>query len=354
MPILSRPSQTDLHRARNLVMRHGWNTMAYQILNPGIALWFPYQREAVIGCVETRTHVIVAGSPVAPEEELDDVVLEFYRYVSSHTKKVCFFGAQERIALILSKRAPVSSILLGAQPVWSPGRFVATMQTKQSLRAQVHRAANKGVTIQVINSGIRRNDNALLAADLHRILSEWITSRRLPPMHFLVEPDTLGNLEDRIVAVARIEDTAVGFCIASPIPLRLGWLIEQIVRGNQAPNGTAELLLETMVSHLQSIGAKLVTLGLSPLSRHYAASFSHPFWLKTALHFTRLYGKYFYNFEGLDAFKAKFLPSEWEPVYAITNEKNPSPSTIYAIATAFSGISPARFVMKGVMRMMES
>ncbi|MBI2428844.1 MAG: DUF2156 domain-containing protein [Ignavibacteriales bacterium] len=412
----SHPSKVDLRRARDLVMRHGWNTMAYQILNPGIALWFPQYRDAVIGCVETRTHVIVAGSPVAPEEELDDVVLEFYKHVTSHNKKVCFFGAQDRIALILAKHAPVSSILLGAQPVWSPERFLAAMRTKQSLRAQVMRAKNKGVVAQAVDSDMRRNDDGSIVSELKRILAEWLSSRPLPPMHFLVEPNTLEDLEDRIVVVARIENEAVGFCIASPIPLRNGWLIEQIVRGYQAPNGTAELLLERMVSHLQSIGAELVTLGLLPLSQHYIpdrkkemvvdgtaqkmtvvsspdvfhqgeksevhhrflaslgmtvkkemvsdsaahndntstkiAAAGHPFWVTTLLQFTRLYGKYFYNFDGLDAFKSKFLPDEWEPVYAITNEKHPTPSTLYAVATAFSGMSPVKFVMKGLMKLL--
>ena len=31
----------DLATARALVMRHGWLATSYQILNPGIKLWFP-------------------------------------------------------------------------------------------------------------------------------------------------------------------------------------------------------------------------------------------------------------------------------------------------------------------------
>lgn len=335
----------DLEKARALVMRYGWNTMAYQILNPGIALWFSEKNDGVIGCVQTRTHVIVAGSPVAAKERIDDILLEFYRTVSAQNKKICFFGAQERIASILASRAPVSSVLLGAQPVWKPEELLGSLRTKQSLRAQVRRAANKSVIAEVWNER-----STIPLSELYRCLDEWIASRRLPPMHFLVEPNTLQGLEDRIVVIARIDQRVVGFCIASPIPLRSGWLIEQIVRGNNAPNGTAELLLERMTAHIHSLGSELITLGLSPLSQHYRSPFSHPLWLTALLKFTRVYGRFLYNFDGLDAFKSKFLPSEWEPVYAITNEPAPTISTLYAIAAAFSGMSPIRFIGKGLWK----
>jgi lysylphosphatidylglycerol synthetase-like protein (DUF2156 family) len=51
----------------------------------------------------------------------------------------------------------------------------------------------------------------------------------------------------------------------------------------------------------------------------------------------RAHGRRFYNFEGLDAFMAKFLPERWEPVYAITNEPSFYPAVLYAIAGAFTG-----------------
>jgi phosphatidylglycerol lysyltransferase len=344
------PSEKEISRARELVLRYGWNTMSYQILNPGISLWFSANHDAVIGYIGTRTHIIVAGSPVADETIIDDVVVEFFLYVVSTGKRICFFGAQERIAAILRSRSPISSILLGAQPVWKPEEFLTVLHSKQSLRAQLHRAVNKGVTASVLDTEDIRRNGAVIDAELRRVLKEWIATRRLPPMHFLVEPDTLGNLDDRVVVVARHGGRIAGYCIASPIPLRRGWLIEQIIRGNEAQNGTAELLLERMVVHLRESGAEMVTLGLSPLSQHYASPFRHPFWLNAFLTGVRIFGRSFYHFDGLDAFKSKFNPTEWEPVYAVTNEGNPTISTLYAIAAAFAGMPPMRFVFKGVFR----
>lgn len=43
---------------RDLVLRYGWNTLAYQILNPGIAHWFQPGGEGVVGYVDG--HVVAA------------------------------------------------------------------------------------------------------------------------------------------------------------------------------------------------------------------------------------------------------------------------------------------------------
>jgi phosphatidylglycerol lysyltransferase len=98
-------------------------------------------------------------------------------------------------------------------------------------------------------------------------------------------------------------------------------------------------------------GSSYVTLGLSPLSqRANVAEPSEPRWLKFVLRWVRLHGARFYNFGGLDSFKAKFNPERWEPIYAIS-EGNPfPPRALYAIAGAFSGGNPVKLVAVALLR----
>ena len=58
----------------------------------------------------------------------------------------------------------------------------------------------------------------------------------------------------------------------------------------------------------------------------------------------------FYNFEGLDTFKAKFQPEHWEPVYAIVNRPRFSPAALYAITAAFSDGSPVETIARALWR----
>jgi phosphatidylglycerol lysyltransferase len=97
-------------------------------------------------------------------------------------------------------------------------------------------------------------------------------------------------------------------------------------------------------------GYDYVTLGLAPLSRRAPATPITPLpWLHFLLSWARAHGKRFYNFDGLDAFKAKFRPDAWEPLYAISNEPRFSLRTLYAIAGAFSDGPPLRALARAIV-----
>jgi phosphatidylglycerol lysyltransferase len=328
------------------VMQYGWNATAYQILNPGISHWFSARGDAVIGYVRSGSVLVVAGAPVCSLESLAQVAGEFESFARSAGERVCFFGAGERLEAIYRREGDHSIVGLGAQPSWDPGAWPSIVERKASLRAQLNRARNKGVSVSVWPSS-----RASAAPELRERLAEWLETRRLPTLHFLVEPETLDRLTDRRVFVAERDGRVVGFLVASPVPARAGWLIEQIIRGRGAPNGTAELLIHRAMRSLASEGARYVTLGLAPLSRHSSYDrLPNPLWLRAALRWVRAHGRRFYNFEGLDAFKSKFEPQRWEEITAISYGRRFPPASLYAIVEAFGGRSPSTFVARALTK----
>lgn len=344
-----------LERARRLILNHGWNATAYQILNPGIERWFfPHLEagpegtvgEGVVGFVRSFGYRVVAGSPVCAPEMLPRVVARFEEETHDLGLHSCYFAAGERLAAALAARGPWDRILLGAQPVWHPARWPTVLARKASLRAQLNRARNKGVTVERWSMVTDAE-----AEPLRACLQDWLSTRGLPPLHFLVEPETLGRLYDRRLFVARQDGGVVGFLVASPVPRRNGWLIEQNIRGAHAPNGTTELLFDGAVRDIAADGAEYVTLGLCPLSRR--ADVSAPrqeWWLRWLLQWVRAHGRRFYDFDGLDAYKAKFLPERWEPIYAITSERRFGPGTLYAVAGAFGRTAPPWLILRALGR----
>jgi phosphatidylglycerol lysyltransferase len=63
-------SDDEYQRARKLILEHGWNATAYQILNPGISLWFSSAGDGVIGFVRHRKALVVGGAPVCAVDRL--------------------------------------------------------------------------------------------------------------------------------------------------------------------------------------------------------------------------------------------------------------------------------------------
>lgn len=260
--------------------------------------------------------------------------------------RVCYFGAEGRVRELLGGAPTHSLVTLGAQPIWRPEGWCSAFDTDASLRAQRNRARNKGVAVSEW-SVERATDHPALWQCLH----EWLDTRGLPPLHFLVEPSTLGFLAGRRVFVAERAGTPVGFVVLSPVPERRGWLTEQFVRGRGAPNGTVELTLDTAIRAVAADGAEYVTMGIVPLSNHDAgASQVNPAWLRLLLAWVRAHGRRFYDFDGLDGFKSKFHPEEWEPIYAISHEPRFTFRTLYAIAAAFSEGPPAWAVIRGLAK----
>jgi phosphatidylglycerol lysyltransferase len=346
------PRGVALTRARELVLRHGWNATAYQILNPGIALWFSSAGDGVVGYARASGVRVVAGAPVCDVDRLAGVAAEFEREAARAGDRTCYFGAGARLETLYGTDPANAFVVLGAQPVWDPSGWPEIVARHASLRAQLNRARNKGVVVTEWPAA-----RASAHPALRRCLAEWLVTRGLPPLHFLVEPETLDNLDDRRLFVAERAGAVVGFLVASPVPARQGWLAEQIVRCNRAPNGTNELMVDAAMRALAGAGSGYVTLGLSPLSTRApqpsdaaVARLQHPLWLTLLLRWVRAHGRRFYNFEGLDAFKGKLRPHAWEPIFAISRDTRFSPRTLYAIAWAFSGGSPVALVARALGR----
>jgi phosphatidylglycerol lysyltransferase len=339
-------SPAVIEHTRRLVMCYGWNAMAYQILNPGIRRWFSADGAAVVGYVEAAGYRVVAGAPVCPPARLADVAAAFAADARAAGQRICYFGAQDRLIELLAGNGRASTVQLGAQPFWNPAGWPSIVAAKSSLRAQLARARNKGVVVREWPVA-----HAASHPQLQRCLSEWIATRGLPPMHFLVEWNLLARLLDRRVFVAERAGQVAGFLIATPIPLRNGWLIEQIIRGAAAPNGTNELLLDAAMRATAEGGAGYVTLGLSPLSRAApAGSGPAPLAVRALLALVRVFGRRFYNFAGLEHFKSKFQPDGWEPIYAVADAARFPLRALYAIAGAFGGEAPPVFIARALLR----
>ncbi len=346
-PRTHRPAEKEeVRRARELVLTHGWNSTSFQIINPGIRRWFSASGDAVVGYVTDGGVRVVVGAPVCPGDRLPDVVAEFEADSRSAGENICYFAAESRLESLIRESDKHTRFSIGAQPCWDPFNWASKVAKDKSLRSQINRSRNKNVIV---------TEWPASAADRHpelkACLDEWLATKGLPPLHFMVEPDTLGRLAARRVFVAERHGQIIGFVVLSPITGRNGWLFEQFPHRPSAPNGTVELMIDAAMRALAADGVGYATLGLSPLSdRGGAETVDEPVWLRWLLHAVRQYGRRFYNFKGLDAFKAKLRPDGWEPVFAVSRESRVSFRTLYAIAAAFSGGRPFRFVASALVR----
>lgn len=332
-----------LTRARELVLRFGWNSTAYQLLNPGFRHWFSSSGDGLVGYAAAGGSRVAAGAPVCAAGQVAAVAREFEADSRARGARVCWLGAGGRFAGALDDRAHPRACV-GAEPWWDPQTWDSIVAERASVRAQLRRGANKGVAVSEWP-----DDRARADARLRACLTEWLGRQHLPPLHFLVEPRLLDRLLDRRLFVAERDGRPIAYLVLTPVPAREGWLVEQIVRTPGAPNGTTELLVDAGMRAAAAGGSRWVTLGVAPLSSR-AADLGGPLWLRAALGWARAHGRRFYNFGGLETFKAKFRPAGWDPVWLVGTDGALRPRDLWAVASAYAGGSPAGALVQAMVK----
>ena len=323
---------TDTHeQVRDIVSRYGWNTTCYQVLNDGINHWLSADGQAMVGYVECGRHVLVAGAPICAEDRLPEVLAEWHRFTGR--RGVCYVGSESRLTEMAAGSPEYSVVSLGSQPLWSAKSWLAAFRGHRSLREQRRRARAKGVIVMEMSE-----EEILECDELRACLAAWLARKPIPNMRFLVEPDVFRFWGDRRLFVARYRGAVVGFVVLCPIPRRQGWLTEDFIRHPLAPNGTIELALSEAIG---SVGENdLVSMGICPLSLKATPAGCDPYWLRAMSAAGRVLGRAYYNFGGLEEFKAKFRPDCWEPVTVVCHRPTFTPSDLIAVVRAFTGYHP--------------
>lgn len=293
------PPDPERARVLALLKAHGWNATSFQVLEPGFRYWF-HGDDACIAYVDTGRALVVAGAPIAPFARFGEVAEAFLEFAGGRGRRACFFATESRFHEATGWHAT----RVGDQPVWAPEDWLEALGRSRSLREQLRRARAKGVAV-------RRLDAAELAethptrAQVDALIARWHATRPMAPMGFLVQVHPYAFVEERHVFVAEIGGRMVGFLGVIPIYARGGWFFEDFLNDPAAPNGTIELLIDTGMRAATAGGVPYVTLGLVPLMGDVGA------WLRVV----RRLGASLYDFDGLRAFKAKFKPRAWDPVY---------------------------------------
>jgi lysylphosphatidylglycerol synthetase-like protein (DUF2156 family) len=319
-------------QALAIVRRHGWNAHSFQVAGDGFGRYF--DGDALVGYADTGSAWVGAGAPIAEHARLFAVAEAFRRAAAEAGRRACFFGAGARF---VGAAKTWHAHALGAQPIWTVPGWRARARSVRSIRAQLHRATAKGVTVRRVET----SELGGLRGRTVEVLRAWLDDRRMPPMGFLVEPRPFEHLGERQLFVAERAGTIVAALGAAPIYARGGWLVETIARLPEAPNGTNELLIDAAVESAAREGASFVTLGMVPLAGGHVAP-----WLRAVAVLARP----FYDFRGLEAFRTRLRPDAWETLYLVVPKGTSFVAALVESLRAFAGGSLVRFGLRSIAR----
>lgn len=325
---------TERERVLALLRRHGWNSTSFQVLEPGFRYWFD-RDDACVGYVDTGRAWVVAGPPIALADRLAEVAARFADAARAADRRTAWFGTERRF----SSATTWPALRIGDQPVWSPAAWAGVVERSKNLREQLRRARAKGVTVRAIALAELAADHPT-RAQVETLIVRWLASRPIAPMGFLVQIDPFTFPAERRYFVAEREGKVLAFLGIIPIYARDGWFFEDFLRDPDAPNGTVELLVDAGMRAAAAAGIPIVTLGLVPLAGDVGS------WLRAA----RRLGRSLYDFDGLRAFKAKFKPSAWDPIFLSYPPNGNAFAALYDTLKAFARGGLLRFGLETFLR----
>jgi lysylphosphatidylglycerol synthetase-like protein (DUF2156 family) len=290
----------EVERMFALVQKYGRDTVSFQGLESGYRYFFDGD-DAVVAYVDTGGAWVAAGGPISPPARMLEVAKRFTYAAEDCGRRACFFASEDGLA------EQLSSLQIGEQPVWHASGWDEILAGASSLRYQLRRAKNKGVTVRRIHAKDLEPGTSLRRC-LDELELHWQATHRMAPMRFLVQLEPLAFGRERVLFVAERDDKMVGMASAVPVYARKRLFLEDFIRSPSAPNGTVELLVDAVMRCTPQLGMPDLTLGLAPLAGGVAR------WLRLA----KWLGGPLYDFDGLRAFKAKLRPHAWEPVYLCT------------------------------------
>ena len=334
------PAQQDAERGRVLALlkRHGWNATSFQVLEPHFAYWCDADDadDAVVAYFDTGGAWVAAGPPVCPLERLSEVTARFVAAARASGRRASFFATEERF----NTATGYPSLLIGEQPVWNPQRWPDALKASKSLREQLRRARARSVVVRRVGPAEPEGPEAHVRHSIETLIRKWLGSRQLAPMGFLVHVEPFAFSAERRYFVAELEGVPVAFLAAVPVYARGGWLFEDLVRDRNAPNGTAELLIDAAMRTVADEGSEWVTLGLVPLSGR----------IRGFLRLARRGAAPLYDFEGLRAFRTRLRPASWEPLYLSFPPGGRGPVALFDALAAFARGGFIRFGLETLSR----
>ena len=335
---------TNVEIIKRLLKTKRASASGYQILEKGYEYWTYIksgQPEGIIAYIKTGNRIVVPGLPIVGEKDLVDCLVDFQAQMAPD--KIVYVGVEEEWLTILKRSGcRVDTICIGEQPEWHRQSGFETSQ-HTTFRSQVRRANRKGVVIKQIDT--RADHPQHLHDALEKLVSEWRGRRHLATFAFMVRPEVGLNRSHAHLFVAYREKALVGLLSCIPIPGDRGWYFEDLIRSKIAPNGTVEALVFEAFETLQTETAPFVTLGMVPLSRVDDIDRQRPL-LQGILKMVRRLGTRFYNFDGLKAFKARFRPETWQPMYMLTVNRAVSLGDLLGVSRALAGGSLTLFFIQ--------
>ena len=199
------------------------------------------------------------------------------------------------------------------------------------VRAAINHATKSGIIVKEYNP--KTSYDASLELQINRISIEWLKSKDMPEMQFMLGEVGLKEPRERRYFYAMDQkNIMLGFVVFLPYLMGKAYLADVTRRTNNAPQGVLEKNIYEAFMTMKNEGIIYGNLGLSPL--YNDSSESANTMSEKISHYIYENLNAVYDFKALHHAKEKFAPTHWENRYIVYYPKPMTLKYAYAIVKA--------------------
>jgi lysyl-tRNA synthetase class 2 len=317
------PGRELRRAARDLVRRHGTDTLAYFKLRHDKHYLFSDDRRAFLGYrIESGT-LLVSGDPVGPAQALPALLSELGRFAECRGLRIGALGVSEQRRPLFGQLG-LRALYLGDEAIIDTDQFSLEGRAIRKVRQSVTRLEREGYQTELLE--MAHVDNPTLR-ELERVSAAWRGGSVERGFSMSLDAVSRDEHDDTVLIVARdVTGQIRGFLHFVPTYGRPAMSLSVMRRQREAPNGLTEFLVVRSIELLGARGIEEVSLNFAAFAR-YLHSPRGP--LQRLLGRLLRHSDSLFQIERLYRFNAKFSP-RWEPRYLMHQSRLGLPRTALA------------------------
>lgn len=306
--------------ARELIHRHGADTLAYFKLRRDQHYLFSPDRRAFLGYRVEAGVLLVSGDPVGPDSAIPPLLRELSLFAEARGLRVAALGVGDRLRPVWEQFG-LRSLYLGDEAVVETQAFSLEGRPIRKVRQSVTRLEKQGYAAE-LRQLADLSDTELV--ELEAVSRSWRGGEE--ERGFAMSLDKLRREDhgDSLVVLGRDAEHRIrGFLHFAPSYGRAAVSLSLMRRERDTPNGLMEFLVARGLGLLRERGVEEASLNFAAFARFIHAPHGTA---ERVVGRVLLIADAFFQIERLHRFNAKFFP-RWEPRYLVYERRLSLPRT---------------------------
>lgn len=240
----------------NYIRLYG-SSSSVTLLDPNCGIFYTPSIYGIIGYRLQAGCAVVFGDPVCASEDKPKLASAFDAYCKIMKIRPVYMTISEEFASWAMKNICMTLIEVGKELSLDPHFDPKKGPVGRTVRRKVSHAVSYEVKVK------EYNENDLnLKEEIQKVGALWLKSRKGPQIYFS-EVDLEIDYPGKRVFYAMKAKQVLGVLVLNKLESRSGWLIHLVIVVPNAPNGTSELLVTTVLETLRNECCHFVSFGVS-------------------------------------------------------------------------------------------